>query len=93
VFAAIADQLLPDEKIKAVLSDNQLGTAGIAIHKDDRLFVAGLGNAISKAGNVHIDGPVFVIGPDGKSIETIISDNAAVRSMIWFSIPRAVSIH
>jgi hypothetical protein len=34
--------------------------------RPDTIVVAlQLGNAISKAGNVHIDGPVFVIGPDG----------------------------
>lgn len=44
VFGGQVLKVDPDKKLSVVVPKNALGSAGLAIHKDGRLFVAGLGN-------------------------------------------------
>lgn len=69
VFGGQVWKLTPDRKLTALLPENKLGSAGIAIHKDGRIFVAGLGN-------FKDTGSVFAIRPDGSGMETIIPASA-----------------
>jgi lactonase len=69
VFDGQVFKLTPDKKLSVILPPNQLGSAGLAIHKDGRIFIAGLGN-------FKDTGTLVAINPDGSGMQTIIPDNA-----------------
>ena len=69
VFGGTIFRLTPGKKLSTVLAANERGSAGIAIHKDGRLFVAGLGNFVDT-------GSVFAINPDGSGLTTLIPASA-----------------
>jgi lactonase len=69
VFGGTIFRLTTGKKLSTVLAPNERGSAGIAIHKDGRLFVAGLGNFVDT-------GSVFWINPDGSQLTTIIPTSA-----------------
>jgi lactonase len=57
-------RLSPDLKLTTIYTDTKLCPAGIAIHKDGRIFVAGIGDF--KAG------AVVALDPDGRNPRTIV---------------------
>lgn len=69
VFDGRVFKLTPDKKLITILPENKIGSAGLAIHKDGRIFIAGLGN-------FKDTGCVVAINPDGSGMQTIIPDNA-----------------
>lgn len=50
VFGGTVFKLTPGKVLSTVLAANALGSAGIAIHRDGRIFVAGLGNFVDPGG-------------------------------------------
>ena len=52
-------------KLTTIVPENKLASAGLGIHKDGRIFVAGLGN-------FKDTGSVFSVKPDGSGMETIV---------------------
>lgn len=69
VFGGTVFRLTPDKQLSTVLPANDLGSAGLAIHKDGRIFVAGLGNFVDT-------GSIFWIHPDGSGRTTIVPASA-----------------
>jgi lactonase len=69
VFGGTIFRLTPDRRLSTVLPANDLGCAGIGIHKDGRIFVAGLGNFVDT-------GSIFWIRPDGSARTTIVPASA-----------------
>lgn len=69
VFDGRVFRLTPDKKLSTVLPENDIGSAGLAIHKDGRIFVAGLGN-------FKDTGSVVCFNPDGSGMKTIIPASA-----------------
>ncbi|GGZ17756.1 lactonase drp35 [Novosphingobium colocasiae] len=62
-------RLSPNRELTTVLSDNPSGIAGIAIHPDGRIFVAGFTDPAD-------GGTVFTIKPDGSGKQVIIEPSA-----------------
>ncbi len=69
VFDGQVFKLTPDKKLSTILPPNDIGSAGLAIHKDGRIFIAGLGN-------FKDTGRVVAINPDGSGMKTIIPASA-----------------
>lgn len=69
VFGGTIFKLTPKKQLSTVLPANSLGSAGIAIHKDGRLFVAGLGN-------FKDTGSIFFLNPDGSGLTTVVPASA-----------------
>jgi lactonase len=69
VFGGTIFKLSPTKSLSTVLPANDRGAAGLAIHKDGRIFVAGLGNFVDT-------GSVFWINPDGSGLTTVIPASA-----------------
>lgn len=69
VFGGTVFKLTPDKVLSTVLPANALGSAGVAIHKDGRIFVTGLGNFIDT-------GSIFWIHPDGSGLTTVVPASA-----------------
>lgn len=69
VFGGRVFKLTPDKKLTTLLPENKLGPAGLAVHKDGRIFLAGLGN-------FKDTGSVVAISPDGSAMETIVPVSA-----------------
>lgn len=69
VFGGRVFRLTPDQTLSVVLGENKLGSAGLAIHKDGRVFIAGLGN-------FKDTGSVVAVRPDGSGLQTIIPPEA-----------------
>jgi len=69
VFGGTIFKLTPGKQLSTVLPANDLGSAGLAIHKDGRIFVAGLGNFVDT-------GSIFWINPDGSGRTTIVPASA-----------------
>jgi lactonase len=68
VFSGQVFKLTTEGKLEVIVQKNELGSAGLAIHKDGRLFVAGLGN-FKDTGNLT------VYSPDGSGKQEIIAAN------------------
>ncbi len=66
VFGGRVFSLSPDKKLTTVVQENKLGSAGLGIHKDGRIFIAGLGN-------FKDTGSVVAVNPDGSNMQTIVS--------------------
>lgn len=65
VFGGRIFSLSEAAELRTVLDRNQLGSAGLAVHKDGRIFVAGLGN-------FREPGLVFAVEPDGSGLAEIV---------------------
>jgi lactonase len=65
VFGGRVFRLTPDMKLTTVMPKNDRASAGLGIHKDGRIFVAGLGN-------LKNTGCVVSINPDGTDMRTIV---------------------
>jgi lactonase len=61
--------LMPHKKVIRIVGPNNLSPGAVKIHKDGRLFVAGLGDFVSK-------GSVTVMNPHGTDWKTIIPESA-----------------
>jgi lactonase len=66
VFGGRVFSLSPSRKLTTLVAPNKYGSAGLAIHKDGRLFVAGLGN-------FQDTGSLVTFSPDGRELQTVIS--------------------
>jgi lactonase len=66
VFGGQVFKLAPDGKLDVLVPKNTLGSAGLAIHKDGRLFVAGLGN-------FKDSGSLVSFNADGSGQHTVIA--------------------
>ena len=65
VFGGGVFKLTPDKQLTTILGPNKMASAGLAIHKDGRIFIAGLGNFSNT-------GSIVAINPDGSGMKTII---------------------
>ncbi|MFZ5526533.1 MAG: SMP-30/gluconolactonase/LRE family protein [Pseudomonadota bacterium] len=69
VFGGSVMKLTKDKKLSTIVPKNAYGSAGLAIHKDGRIFLAGLGN-------FKDTGVVMVFNPDGSNLQTVIPESA-----------------
>lgn len=69
VFGGRVFRLTPDQTLSTVLGGSKLGSAGLGVHKDGRIFIAGLGN-------FKDTGSVVAVRPDGSGMQTIIPPEA-----------------
>ena len=69
VFGGRVLKVTPDRKLSTVVAENKLAPAGLAIHKDGRIFLAGLGN-------FKDTGSLVAVKPDGSGMQTIIPPEA-----------------
>ena len=69
VFGGTIFKLTPGKQLSTIYPANALGSAGIAIHKDGRIFVAGLGN-------FKDTGSIFLMNPDGTGLTTVVPASA-----------------
>lgn len=69
VFGGRVFRLSQDKQMATVVGENELGSAGLALHRDGRIFVAGLGN-------FEDTGTVVAFAPDGSGKETIVPPDA-----------------
>lgn len=67
-------RLSPDRQLATVYTEPQLNPAGIAIHKDGRIFVAGVGKRNSQG--FYDAGTVIAMDPSGAQRETIVPTSA-----------------
>ena len=65
VFGGSVFKLSPDKQLSTLLGPNKRASAGLALHKDGRIFIAGLGNFKNT-------GSIVAINPDGSGLKTII---------------------
>jgi lactonase len=63
-------RLSPDRELTTVYEEDHLHPAGIAIHKDGRIFVASVGTI--GADGYFANGTVIALGPDGGNRTTIV---------------------
>ena len=69
VFGGRIFRLTPRCELSTVVGENALGSAGLAIHRDGRIFVAGLGNRTNA-------GSIAVVNPDGSQLKMIVPPEA-----------------
>ncbi|MEY4100366.1 MAG: hypothetical protein RL300_1537 [Pseudomonadota bacterium] len=74
VFGGRVLRLSTDHQLSTVYTEEQLHPAGIAIHKDGRIFLACLG-AMDSQGQFPA-GTVIAINPDGSNRQTIVPPSA-----------------
>lgn len=65
VFNGRVLRLTPQHVLETVFEKKGLNPAGLAIHKDGRIFIAGLGDFVDK-------GEIIAFRPDGSDVQTII---------------------
>jgi lactonase len=61
-------RLTPDKRLTTVVPTNTLGLAGLAIHRDGRIFAAGIGDMRR--------GSIVSVRPDGSDLRTVIPAEA-----------------
>jgi lactonase len=66
--------LSPERQLSTVYSEKGLHPAGLAIHKDGRIFVAAVG-PLNASGHFHA-GSVIAVDPDGGNRQTIVPPEA-----------------
>jgi lactonase len=66
VFGGRVFRLSPNKQLTTIVPPNNRGSAGLAIHKDGRIFIAGLGNF------KDVGGSAVVVNPDGSNLQTVI---------------------
>jgi lactonase len=69
VFGGRVFRLTPQRELSTVLGENALGSAGLAIHRDGRIFIAGLGNTTTT-------GSIVVVNRDGSELKAIVPAEA-----------------
>ena len=67
-------RLSPDRQLSVVHAENDLHPAGIAVHRDGRIFVASVGT-VDSTGHFH-NGSVIALDPDGSNRRTIVPPEA-----------------
>jgi lactonase len=67
-------RLSPEQRLTTIYEDAQLHPAGLAVHRDGRIFVAALG-AIDGNGQFAA-GTVIALSPDGRERQTIVAPDA-----------------
>ncbi|MFL6446502.1 MAG: SMP-30/gluconolactonase/LRE family protein [Bryobacteraceae bacterium] len=86
-------RLSRDKQLSTLLSENNLGPGGLAIHKDGRIFITSLGD-LKGAGSI------IAIKPDGSGMQTIVPPRAGylpndlvfdARGGFYFSDFRGIS--
>jgi lactonase len=78
VFGGRVMRISPNRKVSIIVPKNKLGSAAIAIHKDGRLFIAGVGD-------MKVGGSVFEVKADGSGQKTVISaDNGYIPDDLVF---------
>lgn len=70
VFGGRIMKLTPDKQLSTVVPENKLGPAGLALHKDGRIFAAALGNYKDTGGSV------IGFDADGSNMQTIVPQSA-----------------
>lgn len=70
VFGGRVMTVSPDKQLHTLVASNTLGSAGLAIHKDGRIFVAGLGDFKGTPGSV------FTVPAEGGAATTLIPSSA-----------------
>lgn len=68
VYEGKVFRLTPDQKISTIFVDRTLRPAGIAIHKNGRIYVAGLGDFAA--------GRIISLDADGKNVQTVVPPSA-----------------
>jgi lactonase len=63
-------RLTPDKHLSVVFTKNKLGPGGLAIHKDGRIFIAGVGD-------LRGPGSIVAIDADGSNMQTIVPQEAS----------------
>ena len=78
VFGGSIFRLSPDKKLTTIMPANDRASAGLGIHKDGRIFVAGLGDFVST-------GSVVSIKPDGSDMQVIVpkTDGYLVDDLVF----------
>ncbi|WP_454876492.1 SMP-30/gluconolactonase/LRE family protein [Pseudomonas farris] len=61
-------RLTLNRQLSVVVPENKLGAAGLAVHKDGRIFIASVGDM--RHGSIH------AVDPDGSNAQTIIAPDA-----------------
>lgn len=86
VYGSRILRLSPDRKLTTVYTEPNLHPAGIAIHKDGRLFVAAVGPVNSSTGKFDA-GSVIALDADGGNRQTIVPPSAGyvVDDMVFDS--------
>lgn len=78
VYGGRVMRVSPDRDVSILVPKNLYGSAGIGIHKDGRIFVAGVGD-------LQQGGCVFAVQPDGSGEEIIIApDNGYIPDDLVF---------
>jgi lactonase len=62
-------RLTSDKQLSVILTKDRLGPGGLAIHKDGRIFIAGVGD-------LRGPGSIVAIAPDGSAMQTIVPASA-----------------
>jgi lactonase len=71
VFGGRVLKLTPQRALSTVYTEAQLHPAGLAVHRDGRIFIAAVG-PLNAEGQFH-SGSVIAIDPDGGSRQTIVA--------------------
>lgn len=66
VYGGRVLRVRPDRSLSVIVPQNPYGSAGIGIHKDGRLFVAGVGD-------MQQGGCIYAVRPDGSDEEMIVA--------------------
>jgi len=74
VYGGRVMRLSPDRQLTTLYTDKDLHPAGIAIHKDGRIFVAAVG-AMNARGYFDA-GTIIALDPDGSNRQTIVPPSA-----------------
>lgn len=69
VFGGRVFRLTPAMALSTVVPENNRASAGLALHRDGRIFIAGLGN-------FHDTGSVIAVQPDGSGLQVVVASEA-----------------
>jgi lactonase len=69
VYGSHVFRLTPDKRLSTVVSKNNLGPGGLAVHKDGRIFIAAVGD-LKGAGSI------VAVKPDGSGMQTVVPPEA-----------------
>jgi lactonase len=69
VYGGRIFRLASEKKLSVVFTGDKLGPGGLAIHKDGRIFITGVGD-------LRGSGSIVAIAPDGSTMETIVPVSA-----------------
>ncbi|WP_018717551.1 SMP-30/gluconolactonase/LRE family protein [Arhodomonas aquaeolei] len=69
VFGGRVFRLSPDRELETLVGKNDLGSAGLAVGDDGRIYIAGLGN-------FKDTGRIVSVAPDGSDMQTVVPASA-----------------